>query len=179
MRFRASMPVDRGRPWVLNWSSSRRTQMTAAFCRRARTFSPRSTAPPPVARTQPLSLPYSFTISLSMSRKAASPRFLKISGIGPKRFTISSSRSIKRLPSLSAAARPKVDLPLPGMPTNTRFRHSRRTLLYASAIFSSGISSFKNSLAACQAWAISIQSPSIWGMPASSASNKSAVFAGL
>ena len=113
---------------MLSASSRRVMCSTTPFCRMARTFASRSTAPPPVATICPFSRQTSAITACSSARKAASPSWAKISGMDfPARRSISVSQSTKGRPMRLASARPMLLLPQPGMPVRIRFSASPRS----------------------------------------------------
>lgn len=89
----------------------------------------------------PLCLPHRAAWADSISRKAASPFWAKISGmLHPAARTTSSSRSTKRRSSRWARLRPMVLLPAPGIPTSTTFSIWRRSAAVIRAVCRSGSS---------------------------------------
>ena len=184
MVFRASGLVERGLPPPTSRSSSGRSiKSTIPLAWSARRFAGSLTTPPPQEMTCRFSLAKRAVCAASSFRKPASPSAAKMSGmLRPSALTISSSRSTNRLPSRSARARPRVDLPEEGIPMRAMFSCSRRSSLVTRAISapaSSNLRSRKNS-AAYTACATSIsRPPTATGTPSSSARRMSSVLSGL
>ena len=93
------------------------------FAMRRRILSGSRTVPPPVAITQPSRSESSCASSFSWALNDSSPNSLKYCAIGiPKRFSSSSSMSIKGIPAFCASSLPVVVFPAEGIPVSTMLR---------------------------------------------------------